>query len=162
MCLLCLKKRTTSIMDVQIQQLTPQDTPHFEALIKIFAEVFEMPEFPMPGSAYLNQLLSKPDFLVLVAKQGETVVGGLTVYILHRYYTEKPVAYIYDLGVAPDQQRKGIGKKLIAYLLEYCREQGFEDAYVAAEADDEQAVNFYRATPAGEGLEVVHFTYTLD
>jgi aminoglycoside 3-N-acetyltransferase I len=149
-------------MDVEIKILSTQDLKDFTELIEVFASVFEMDNFKKPDDRHLHSLLSKPDFFALVAKYQDKVIGGLTVYILHHYYSTKPIAYIYDLGVLADYQRRGIGKKLITYLTNYCKENGFEDAYVAAESDDTQAVNFYRTTPFGSELQATHFTYYFD
>ena len=148
-------------MEIEIKKLSSQDIKDFSELIKIFAVVFEMDNFKLPDEKYLQSLLTKPDFFSLVAKNNNTVIGGLTVYILHPYYSTKPVAYIYDVGVLPEFQRKGIGKKLIADLTDYCRENGFEEAYVEAETEDTQAVNFYRTTAYSHELQATHFTYSL-
>ncbi|HOZ84694.1 MAG TPA: GNAT family N-acetyltransferase [Niabella sp.] len=149
-------------MNIEIKKLSPQDIDDFSELIRIFEEVFEMDNFKMPDEKHLQSLLSKPDFFTLVAKYDNKVLGGLTVYILHRYFSTKPIAYIYDIGVIADYQRKGIGKKLIAYLTNYCKENGFEDAYVDAETDDTQAVNFYRTTSFNNELQATQFTYSFD
>ncbi len=147
-------------MEIEIKKLSPQDVNDLSELIKIFEIVFEMSDFKIPSNGHLQFLLNKPDFFVLVAKYNNKIVGGLTVYILHRYYSEKPSAYIYDVGVLPDNQRNGIGKKLIDYLNDYCKENGFEEVYVEAETDDTQAVNFYRTTFFSNELQATHFTYS--
>jgi len=146
-------------MDLEIKKLSTQDADDFSHLIRIFEAVFEIDNFKMPHKKHLQRLLGKPDFFTLVAKYDNKVLGGLTVYILHHYYSTKPVAYIYDIGVSPDYQRKGIGKKLITYLTDYCKENGFEEAYVEAETNDAQAVNFYRTTSFSKQLQATHFTY---
>src|SRR5687767_10686087 len=123
--------------------------------------VFDMDAFRMPDDAYLQNLLRKPDFFVLVATFENSVIGGLTVYILHSYYSQKPTVYIYDVGILSEFQRKGIGKKLINYLTRYCKENGFEEAFVQAETDDLQAINFYRTTSFSKELQAIHFTYSI-
>jgi aminoglycoside 3-N-acetyltransferase I len=149
-------------MYIEIKLLTPQDSSDFADLIQIFALVFEQDDIAIPRKAYLTKLLDKPDFLVIVAKDEGKVIGGLTIHILHSYYAEKPVAYIYDVGVAPQYQRKGIGKMLISYLIDYCKQNNFEEAYVEAEYDDTHAINFYRQTPFSSELQAIHFTYSFD
>lgn len=148
------------LMDIEIKKLSPQDIHDFSELIKIFAIVFEMDNFKMPDEKHLKSLLIKPDFFTLVATYDNKVVGGLTVYILHRYYSAKPIAYIYDIAVLADCQRKGIGKELIRYVTDYCKESGFEEAYVEAETGDTQAVNFYKTTSYSNELQATHFTYS--
>jgi aminoglycoside 3-N-acetyltransferase I len=142
---------------MEIRILHSQDVGDFATLIQIFREVFEN-KGELPGESYLVNLLKNPGFMVVVAKINGKVTGGLTVYILNGYYNEKPTAYIYDVGVDPAFQRQGIGKKLIAFLTTYCRENGFQEAYVEAESDDEQAIGFYRKTPFTGELQATHFT----
>ena len=43
--------------------------------------------------------LSGTNFFTFVAKYDNKVIGGLNVYILNRYYSIKPIAYIYDIAV---------------------------------------------------------------
>lgn len=149
-------------MELELKILSSQNTEDFVELIKIFGDVLEIEDLNILDHNYLKNLLSKPDFLVLIGKQNDEVIGGLTVYILHRYYSTKPIAYIYDLGVKQSHQRKGVGKKLISFLTEYCRENGFEEAYVEAESDDTQAVNFYKKTSISNEMKALHFTYSLN
>ena len=149
-------------MNFEIKKLSAQDIDDFSDLIRIFELVFEIDHFKMPDEKHLLGLLSKPDFFALVARHDNKVLGGLTVYILHGYYSTKPTAYIYDVGVLGDYQRKGIGKKLMTYLTNYCKENGFEEAFVEAETGDTQAVNFYKTTAFSNQLQATHFTYSFD
>ena len=100
--------------------------------------------------------------MAFVLRQNNEVVGGLTIYILQRYYNTKPVAYFYDVGISPEFQGKGLGKTLIAEVCKYCEDNGFQDAYVEAESDDIDAVNFYRKTKFNSEMNAMHFTYTFD
>jgi len=148
-------------MEIEIKKLTTENVDEFVELIAIFNDVFESDDITVPGEQYLADLLNKPDFLVLVARFGEMVIGGLTVYVLHSYYSAKPVAYIYDVGVRKDFQRNGAGIKLIESLKAYCEENGFDHAYVEAESDDQQAIAFYTKTKSDSSLHATHFTYEL-
>lgn len=145
----------------EIQKLNRNDVEDFRDLVKIFKDVFENEE-QISEKKQLAKVLSNPDFMVFVVKQNNKVVGGLTVYILHRYYGTKPVAYIYDVGVSPDFQGKGLGRSLIAEVCKYCKDNGFADAYVEAERDDVDAVNFYKKTKFSSEVNAIHFTYTFE
>lgn len=149
-------------MDIEIRKLNPTDIDNFTDLIKIFEDVFEWENFTIPKSKHLQRLLDDSNFLVLVGKVDKKIVGGLTAHVLHRYDTEKPSAYIYDIAVITKLQRKGIGKLLIATLNDYCIKNGFNEVFVQAETDDIQAVNFYKTTPISNELKATHFTYSFD
>jgi aminoglycoside 3-N-acetyltransferase I len=143
---------------MQIKKLEKGDISDFVKLIHIFKDVFENEEgVALPEQ--LEKLLSNPDFLVFVVTINDEVIGGLTIYVLQRYYHSKPVAYIYDVGIAPDFQGKGYGKALMTEVCNFCRQNGFEDAYVEAESDDNAAVEFYRKTKFSSEMNATHFTY---
>jgi aminoglycoside 3-N-acetyltransferase I len=144
---------------MQIKKLEKSEISDFKALIEIFKEVFENDE-KILESEQLGDLLSKPDFMVFVVTLDGNVIGGLTIYVLHRYYASKPLAYIYDVGISPMYQGKGFGKALMAEVCLFCKQNNFEDAYVEAESDDIDAVNFYRRTKFTTEMNATHFTYS--
>jgi len=145
----------------EIKILSHNDINDFTQLIDVFEEVFEMKNFVKPGNKYLHKVLAKPGFLVLVAKANGKVLGGLTVYILDQYYSQKPLAYIYDLAVLKDFRRKGIGKMLIKRLTDYCKKNGFDEIFVQADRVDGYALDFYRLTNPTNEEDVVHFSYLI-
>ena len=73
-------------------------------------------------------------------------------------YFEANEVYIYDLAVAKEYQRKGIGKKLLGELANICKQNGESEFFVQADIDDEHALEFYRST-GGVAEEVIHFSY---
>lgn len=146
---------------VKIKRLEENDLIKFIELIKLFEEVFEMKDFSIPDSKHLQSLLNRNNFEVFVALLDNKVVGGLTTYELEQYYSEKPLAYIYDLAVDIKLQRHGIGKKLIAETNKFYKEKGFEEVFVQADKIDDYAIDFYRKTNPSEEEQVVHFYYTL-
>lgn len=147
---------------VKIIKLQEEDLGRFIELVKLFERVFERENFSIPGSTYLQKLLKRPDFDIFVALKNDIVPGGLTIYALEQYYSEKPLAYLYDIAVDTPYQRQGIGKKLMEEVKMYYKQKGFEELFVQAEKTDEHAVDFYRKThPSGED-HVVFFTYTLN
>ena len=145
---------------MEIKKLNAESLTAFKALIEIFKVVFENDE-PVTNDEQLIKLLADPDFFVFVVMSNSKVAGGLTIYVLHRYYGTKPIAYIYDLGISPQFQRQGLGKALIAEVCDFCKQNGFEDAYVEAESEDIDAVSFYRKTKFSSELNAIHFTYRL-
>jgi len=148
-------------MKLEIKKLGGHDLNDFTELLRIFEIVFAMDNFPSPPIIHLENLLNKSNFLIFVAKSGAKVIGGLTVYSLDQYYSVKPLAYLYDLAILPAFQRQGIGKKMIAHLLEYCQLNGFEEVFVQADKVDEYAIEFYRSTNFTNEVKVVQFVYWL-
>lgn len=145
---------------MEIKKLNSDSLANFKSLIEIFKNVFENDE-PIANDEQLGKLLTNPDFFAFVVLLNNEVVGGLTIYVLHRYFGTKPIAYIYDVGISPEVQGQGLGKALIAAVCNFCKQNDFEDAYVEAESDDIDAVSFYRKTKFSSELKAIHFTYDL-
>lgn len=147
-------------MNPEVKKLEGHEVEQFKDLILLFEDVFEMDRVDMPENTYLQQLLEKDSFHVFIALEDKQVVGGLTAYTIPGYYAKASQVYIYDLAVKTDRQRRGIGKKLMAAILDYCKGIGMGDVFVQAEQEDAHAVAFYHAT-GGEALDAVHFSYKL-
>lgn len=154
-----IKSDNTLKTDIKI--LEPYDLDDLNELISVFQVVFDMKNFERPSQGHLQKLLSKEDFFAVIAKTENRIVAGLTLYVLDQYYSEKPLAYIYDLAVLVEYQRRGIGRKLITFTNEFCRQKGFEEVFVQADKVDDYAIDFYRATRPTDEEQVVHFYYKL-
>ncbi len=124
-----------------------ESAEEFQGLLEVFREVFDWEESEFPDSSYLANLLGNLQFLVLVAKAEGKIIGGLTAYVLPDYQTAKSSIFIYDLGVATNFQRQGIGKSLIDKLLDYAKNHQIQDVFVDTELEDnEDALAFYEKT----------------
>jgi hypothetical protein len=53
--------------------LSHNDFDDFSELLSVFEEVFEMKNFIKPGNNYLQKVLTKPNFLVVIAKEDNKV-----------------------------------------------------------------------------------------
>ncbi len=149
-------------MNVKIQKLNEDDINKFIQLLTLFEQVFEMKNFQQPEKKHLQHILTKSNFIAMVATEDDVVVGGLTAYILDQYYVTKPLAYIYDLAVLEEKQRLGIGKKLINAMIIYGKSIGCEEVFVQADRVEQHAVSFYRSTPITAEEDVIHFYYSLE
>ena len=137
-----------------------ESAEEFQGLLEVFREVFDWEESEFPDSSYLANLLGNPQFLVLVAKAENKIIGGLTAYVLPGYQTKKSSIFIYDLGVATNFQRQGIGKSLIDILLDYAKNRQIQDVFVDTEQEDnEDALAFYQKTGFDNQAKVVQYTY---
>ncbi|MDO3427361.1 GNAT family N-acetyltransferase [Chryseobacterium sp. APV1] len=149
-------------MKLELQILQSHNLDELKELILLFEDVFEMKNFKLPDETHLRKLLAKENFFAVVAKTNDKIIGGLTIYVLDQYYSHKPLAYIYDLAVLTNYQRKGVGKSLIAFTNNFCKQKGFEEVFVQADKVDDYAIDFYRTTKPTNEEQVVHFYYTLN
>jgi len=78
-----------------------------------------------------------------VAEDNSTVVG-FTHSVLHEAtWTDKPVCYLEDLYIAPDQRRKGIGRALIDNLISRGEEKDWSRIYWHTASDNKTARVLY-------------------
>lgn len=148
--------------DMDIKQLSSSDLSDFIALLRIFEVEFEWVNYKIPANDYLQQLLSSDNFLVFVVKSEGKLVGGLSAHILPSYEVDKSAAYIYDVAIAKAYQRKGFGAFLLAHFKDYCKQRGFFEMFVQADAADTHAINFYKKTNISSEMQAVHYAYVFD
>ena len=150
----------TSNEEFQIKHLGRQDVAIFQKLITVLEEAFEIKNSVKAKESYLKTMLGKPEFIAYAVLHKNEVIGGLTAYELQSYYSEQSEMFIYDIAVKPEFKRKGLGKKLMSALEQYCRQNDIKVMFVEAYEEDEQAVKFYNSTGA-KAEKVVHFNYEL-
>lgn len=153
-----MKKSSRRASNYQIHFV--ESAEEFQGLLKVFREVFDWEESEFSDSSYLANLLENPQFLLLVAKAEDKIVGGLTAYLLPGYQTKKSSIFIYDLGVETNFQRQGIGKSLIDKVLDYAKKHQIQDVFVDTELEDnEDALAFYQKTGFDSQVKVVQYIY---
>lgn len=132
--------------------------PQLKELLGVFAEAFEDAGSYLsaqPSDEYLNELLSRQDFVSLVAVAEGKVVGGLAAYALRKFEQERSEIYIYDLAVLESHRRQGIATGLINRLREIAREVGAYVIFVQADHGDDPAIKLYESL--GKREDVLHF-----
>jgi aminoglycoside 3-N-acetyltransferase I len=145
-------------MEISFKKLSATDSGDLTELIGVYTTAFEMDDFELPSLAYLETLLNKENLLFLTVSHENKIIGGLTAYILFSVYEEKTEVYIYEIGIKPEYQRKGIGQKLLSELIIYCKAAGHKNIFVQADVEDTHALDFYRKT-GGREADVRHFNY---
>lgn len=72
-----------------------------------------------------DKINSNPDHIVAVAVIEGKIVGSTTLLIETKFiHNGGKVGHIEDVVVNKEYQRKGIGAKIITYLLRYAKDQG--------------------------------------
>ncbi len=141
-----------------IQQLTGKDLDLITSLLELFGEAFEEIDTycaKQPDAAYLQSLLGERYFIVLVALDNQTVVGGLAAYELRKFEQARSEIYIYDLAVKSTHRRQGIASQLIAELKRIAGQRGAYVIFVQADYSDEPAIALYNKLGIEE--RVLHY-----
>ena len=97
-----------------------------------------------------------------VAIEDETVVGFASG--VHYVHPDKPAElWINEVGVAPSHHRRGIGKAVVAALLEHAKGLGCREAWVLTDRTNQAAMRLYASTGGKEAPhDQVMFTYFLN
>lgn len=109
-------------------------------------------------------LLTQPGMLVLVAREGETVIGFAEATIRRDYVNgceTSPVAFVEGIYVAPAKRRRGVARAMIAAVEDWARRQGLSELASDALLDNAQSHAMHQALGFGETERVVYFRKTV-
>ena len=143
---------------IEIKRLGDKDTATAQQLFLTLQQVFNVDNLHIVEKHHIIRLLQNPAFICLAAIYNSEVVGGLTAYELPMYDADRSEIFIYDIGVKPEYQRKGIGKKLLEAIKQYASDNGIKQLFVDANEEDKHALDFYRSMNTKEE-NVVQFTF---
>lgn len=133
------------------------DLENLQKIVSIFDIVFEKKS--SPGIEHLKKILSEDRVFNLGAFINNNLIGGLSAHEMSLVSGNKEF-YIYDIGVLPEYQKMGIGTSLIRELKNEAKLRGISTIFVEAEADDDEAVAFYRSL-GEEEITVRHFNISV-
>ena len=141
-------------------QLGTSDVELLKNLLRVFGEAFEDVDTyqgAVPSDDYLRSLLAMPHFIVVVAKSGDEVIGGLAAYEMQKFERVRREIYIYDLAVATEHRRRGVATGLIGELKRIAKERGAYVIFVQADRGDAPAIALYEGLGTRE--DVHHFDF---
>ena len=142
----------------EIRRLVVGDRAAAQDMFTLMAEVFGEDSEPL-GDDYVDRLLGEDSFWALGAFTGPDIVGGLTAHSLPMTRCMASELFIYDLAVHPDYRRQGVGTRLVQELRSAAAQMGISEVFVAADNEDEHALDFYRAEGAA-GTPVTIFSFS--
>lgn len=127
-----------------------------DVLRNVAPDVFDYAVDPAQTAAFF----ADPRHHLAVALDGSLVVGMASA--VEYYHPDKPpTLWINEVGVAPSHQRQGIGKRLMAVLLDHGRTLGCTEAWVGTEVENAPARRLYEVTGGGTGEPFVMYTFPL-
>ena len=139
-------------MNIEIKMLGPSDA---NVLRNVHPDVFDYDI----DSQWSEEFLQDPRHHIVVALDNVVVVGMATA--VDYVHPDKPVElWINEVGVASNYQSKGIGKTLIQTLLDFAKELGCQQAWVATEILNKKAQRLY-ADLDGQADMFLMYTFEL-
>ena len=141
-------------MAFDIRRLGPGDEAVLEA-IALQAPDFDLahrsePDVPL-APEHAHAYLTHPAVLHWVAESGGEVAGEMLCHVLPLPHGAGRELLLYSIGVRSAHRRQGVGRALIATMLEWAREAGVPLIWVLA--DNPGAEAFYAACGFARGGE---------
>jgi len=103
-----------------------------------------------PTLARCALLLREPTYVMVVALTDENdVMGRIYGNVLHRF--EATDLLLYEVDVAEEHQRKGVGRAMLEYLKGLCEKRGYAEMWVLTDPQNDAGNAVYRS--AGGALE---------
>ncbi|MDW8467950.1 MAG: GNAT family N-acetyltransferase [Burkholderiales bacterium] len=130
---------------ITLRLALPRDAHAIAALAREHIEAGLPPKY---DAARILRAMRRRDTVVLVAAEGSAVRG----FAVMEFGEER--AHLVLLAVSPGHRRRGIGRRLIEWLLESARTAGIASVHLELRAGNAAARRFYRAMGFSETLLV--------
>jgi ribosomal protein S18 acetylase RimI-like enzyme len=130
-------------VNINIREAKPGDEPFIVELIKELAETGD--DSSPITHAYVTDYLASPVSHVLLAEENRQVIGLLSYSVRPDLYHAANSCLIEELVVLKSERGRGVGSALISELLQRLASLGCAEASVAAMADNEGALRFYKS-----------------
>jgi ribosomal protein S18 acetylase RimI-like enzyme len=137
---------------IDVRLLHGEDT---DLLATAAPDVFDDPLNP----AAMREFLEDPRHHLAVAVDDGVVIGFASA--VHYVHPDKPVPelWINEVGVADTHRGRGIGKALLAAMLEVAHRVGCREAWVVTDRSNHAAMRLYDAVGGIATTDHVMFTF---
>lgn len=128
--------------------LRPATDADLFAVLDLYRTALEDPKILLPeaATALFRKMQTYPDYTLYVAETGAGLVGTFALLIMDNLgHFGTPSGVVEDVAVRPDQQGKGIGKKMMEFALDRCREKGCYKLTLSSNLRRTDAHRFYES-----------------
>lgn len=134
-------------MGMEIREARPED---FEAVFVLLGQLRDQFKEEKPADkagvlAIYERYLESDDHVVYVAETDGRAVAVMSISILQSLYDHCPYVVVDELVVDGGHRGHGTGKRLLDEAFRLARERGCCEVCLDTKADNDRAVNFYRA-----------------
>ena len=127
--------------------------PATDADLAAVLDLYAQPDFDdgrVLSTAEAGRLLARfadyPDYVLYVAELDGKVVGSFALLVMHNLgHLGALSAIVEDVAVAPALQGQGIGKAMMQFALDLCRDKGCYKLMLSSNAKRERAHAFYES-----------------
>lgn len=109
----------------------------------------------------IERFLENNNNYLIACLENEKVIGFVLAYKLQRYDEKNDMIYIHEVGVLEEYRRLGIGKKLMEYVKDICKEENLSKIFLITNKSNIPAVSLYESTD-GKEMEDDNVVYWYD
>lgn len=133
-------------MSLELGAAAADDMPQLVELLGIlFAQEHELSPDPAKQRRALELILADPSRAkIYVAREEGRAIAMAALHFTTSTAEGGRVAGLEDCVVHPDHRRKGVGEKLLGYVLEQAKEQGSLRVMLLTDGDNTRAQALYR------------------
>jgi ribosomal protein S18 acetylase RimI-like enzyme len=146
---------------IEVRRLNAADAERMRGIVAMLP----LPEWRgerLPSLAHFGRALADPAVYVFAAFDGERPAGFVSAYRFPSLTEEHDLVYIYDVYVAPADQARGIGRRLMDSVIAQCRWDGVAEAWVGTDLDNPAAQRLFAAAGAkGAGQRYIQFEFDM-
>ncbi|MBC7890619.1 MAG: GNAT family N-acetyltransferase [Sphingobacteriaceae bacterium] len=128
-----------------VRPATEADLP---AVLYLYETALEDPKTVSLEAATVlfRKMQTYPDYMLYLAETPAGVVGTFALLIMDNLgHFGTPSGVVEDVAVRPDQQVQGIGKRMMDFALERCREKGCYKLTLSSNLRRTEAHRFYES-----------------
>lgn len=109
------------------------------------------------GKENYEAAMKRDDRKVFVAVDGKKIIGVATLFILTDFITAKVFAHLDDFIVDKKHRRKGVGTKLLSFVLNYAKAHGILTVELTSSLELTDAHTFYEKRGGVFARKVIKF-----
>jgi len=133
-------------MNIVIREAQPEDIP---SILSLYSEIDFADQQSLTTEKArdrFSRIQSYPDYHIYVAVHQGHLIGTFALLIMDNLaHNGAPSGVIEDVVVRKDWQRKGIGKQMMHYAMQKCKEAKCYKVMLSSNAVREGAHQFYEA-----------------
>ncbi|HEX7685313.1 MAG TPA: GNAT family N-acetyltransferase [Trinickia sp.] len=146
---------------ISIRPYEPRDLHETARLFDLYRQFYEQSPDLAAAEQFIRARTERAESVILVEDEADGVLGGFCqLYPSFCSVAAGPIYVLYDLFVAPDARRRGVGKALLAAAHERARRDGKVRMDLTTAKTNLKAQSLYESM--GWVRDDVFFTYTLD
>lgn len=128
------------------------------AIIELYKELDEYLLSFEEAMNKFNQIKNDPNHTIYVAKKGTEVIGTFALILIKSFAKDGlPSAVLEDVAVSGKYQGQGIGKTMMYFAMEKCKEKGCYKIALSSQLKRENAHKFYESL----GFEKMGYSFVI-